>query len=131
MDTTTFLAIAFALGFLFLLFWIPAEILRKAGFARGWSVLIVITNFLGLIALALIEWPIERELAWYRLKEGDGSEATITRAEHYAVDLEQAGEWAKAAEVFGTLARWSSGETSAYYQSCVDRLKEKMGRAGF
>lgn len=130
MDLTPVFGFLFAIVFLGLIFWIPSEILHKAGFARGWGFLIVFTGFLGLIIFALIEWPIHRELAWHRLRAGDSSGDNIASVERYAVDLEKCGEWKKAEEVFEELARRApSAEVTDYYLSCLKRLHEKMGAA--
>jgi hypothetical protein len=47
----------------FLLVLVPAwRILRRAGFAGGWSLLILVplVNLLALYAFAFVEWPVER-----------------------------------------------------------------------
>ena len=119
-------AVLLTLGVLFLALWIPSEVLRKAGFSRLWMIAVFITGFLGLIALAFVEWPVERELAWHRLKEGDDSEETIAKAEHYAVRMEDAGDWKTAAMVFAELARRCPEEQAAYYAGCQKRINEKM-----
>ena len=126
MDITTAVTALCGLTILYLFFWIPSEILRKAGFARGWTFIIPLTGFLAVIVFALSDWPIQLELAWYRLRDGETSEATIASAEKYAVHLENAGDWRKAAEVFEELARRASTpDTSDYYRNCVKRLREK------
>jgi hypothetical protein len=118
------------LSFLILILWIPSEILHKAGFARGWAFLTFLIGPLALIILALIEWPIHRELAWHRLRAGGSSGDNIASVERYAVDLEKCGEWKKAEEVFEDLARRApSEEVTDYYLSCLKRLHEKMGAA--
>ena len=72
------------LGFLLLgalavlAFWIPAEILHKAGFPRWIAVFIPFTGFIGLAIFAFIEWPVQRELAWLRMKAGAGFERSDT-----------------------------------------------------
>ena len=84
------------LGFLLLgalavlAFWIPAEILHKAGFPRWIAVFIPFTGFIGLAIFAFIEWPVQRELAWLRMKAGADSNEAIPLVERFALDLERA-----------------------------------------
>ena len=120
------LALFLGLAVVCLLIWIPSELLRKAGFSRLWMFAVVVTGFLRLVALAFVECPTERELAWHRLREGDDAEETIARAEHYAIRMEDAGDRQKAATVFAELARRCPEEQSAYYASCQKRVLEKM-----
>jgi hypothetical protein len=109
-------------------FWIPSEILRKAGFSRWLAILIPPTGFLGLAVLAFLDWPVEMELAWLRLKNGADPRKLIGLVENHAVLLEKRGDWSQAAEVYKELARNAPSEEQAgYYQNCLNRLKELAG----
>jgi hypothetical protein len=126
MDPTPIVESLLGIAFLALIFWVPAVILHKAGFARGWTFLIVFSGYLGLVVFAFVEWPIERELGWHRFKAGEDSEAARALAESYAVFLEKAGEWKEAEEVFLELKKRAvSAESVDYYASCLNRLREK------
>jgi hypothetical protein len=126
MDPTPILGFPIMIAFLAFILWVPAEFLRKAGYSRGWTFLIFLTGYLGLIVFAFIEWPIERELAWHRFKEGNDSEANVASTEAYAVLLEKEGEWKKAENVFLELKKRARSEQSAdYYTSCLRRLQER------
>ncbi len=123
------------LGFLLLgalavlAFWIPAEILHKAGFPRWIAVFIPFTGFIGLAIFAFIEWPVQRELAWLRMKAGADSNEAIPLVERFALDLERRGEWKQAAEVYEELSQRASldeSENAEYYRNCVKRLKEHL-----
>ena len=135
MDLASFLRVLVSslgvLVFLILLIWVPTEILRKAGFPRWYAVLAVLVppaGFFGLIAFALSEWPIHRELAWLRLRAGDTSGDGMASVEGYALDLERRGEWKRAVEVYKELARQApTAESAEYYRNCSQRLHEKMG----
>jgi hypothetical protein len=89
--------------------------------------MVFLSGFLGLILFAILEWPIEREIAWYRMRDGEHSEETIARVERYAVELEKVGDWKKASRVFGDLSRATTGEAAAYYVNCMERLGEQIG----
>src|SRR5262249_5480636 len=107
--------------------WACAEIIHKAGFSRWYVLLMFVTGGIGMLIFALIEWPVHRELAWLRVKSGEGKDADLTAVETYAVELEKRGEWKKAAEVFEALAqRAPSDEGSVYYRNCIQRLRERM-----
>jgi hypothetical protein len=111
----------------FLIFWIPAELLHKAGFSRWFALLIPLTGFIGLAVFAFIEWPIERELAWLRWKSGELPDDAIDSIERHAIKLERRGDWKKAAEVYTELSqKIPLGENAEYYRNCVERLKEHL-----
>jgi hypothetical protein len=111
----------------FLIFWIPAVMLHKAGFSRWFALLIPFTGFVGLAVFALIEWPIERELAWLRWKSGEFPDDAIDVIERYAIKFERRGDWKKAAEVCSELSqKLPHGENAEYYRNCVARLKEHL-----
>jgi predicted PurR-regulated permease PerM len=111
-----------------LIFLIPVEMLHKAGFSRWIALFIPFTAFIGLAIFAFIEWPIQRELAWLRLKTGMLSPELIPSVERYALELERRGEWKQAAEVYEHLSNIPSLEDNAdYYRNCVKRLKEHLG----
>ncbi len=127
MEPIQILGMLAGLLFLFLIFWAPAEFLRKAGFSRWFALLIPLTGFIGLAVFAFIEWPVERELAWLRLKSGELTTDTIPLVERYAVNLERRGEWKKAAEVYTELSQKAPPDENAeYYRNCVERLKEHL-----
>jgi hypothetical protein len=113
-----------------LAFWVPAEILRKAGFSRWLALLMPPTGFLGMAIFAFLEWPIERELAWFRFKCGEPPDKLTPLVEGYAVELENKGAWTEAAKVYAELiSRSSSEETASYYRNLLQQLKERMGDA--
>jgi hypothetical protein len=113
---------------LVLLLWAPFAILRKAGYSPWLALLIAPTTFVGMIAFAFLEWPIERELAWLRFKHGNPSDDLVGRAEGYAVHLENRGEWKSAEEVFEELIkRATSEESRTYYRNCLGRLRDQSG----
>jgi hypothetical protein len=108
---------------------IVVRILQKAGFSPwcGLLLLIPLIGFIGLVAFAFIEWPVQRELAWLRLKTGTFSPDLIPSVERYALKLEKQGEWKQAAEVYELLAHIPSVDDNAeYYRNCVKRLKEHL-----
>jgi hypothetical protein len=110
-----------------LAFWIPAEILRKAGFSRWLALLIPFTGYLALAIFAFVEWPIERELAWTRFRCGEDADELKPQIEGYAVELEHRGLWSEAAKVYSELiSRSSSEEQAAYYRNLIVRLQERM-----
>jgi hypothetical protein len=122
------LSFAILVAVVCLIFWVPSEILHKAGFSRWYALLIPFTGFLGLVIFAFIEWPVRRELAWHRLKDGDASADLVAGAEGYAVYLEKRGEWKQAARVYEELAsRSGPGESGDYYRNCLERLRERVG----
>jgi hypothetical protein len=124
---TQILGLLLVIASVFLIFWIPAEILHKAGFSRVLALFIPLTGFLGLAFFAFIEWPIQRELAWLRFKAGMHSIGLIPVVERYAISLEKRGEWKDAAEVYEELARRAApGDNAEYYQNCVARLRERV-----
>jgi hypothetical protein len=103
------------------------EILRKAGFPRWIALFIPLTGFIGLAVFAFIEWPVERELAWLRLKAGEPADDALELIERHAVHLERSGEWKRAAEVYRELARRAPADENAeYYRNCVKRLQEHL-----
>ena len=115
--------------FVVLIFYVPAEILHKAGFSRWYALLMLIppVGLVGLAIFAFTEWPVERELAWLRLKSGEPTADTISLVERHAVELERRGEWKKAAEVYTKLSQKAPlDENAEYYRNCVDRLKEHL-----
>jgi hypothetical protein len=117
----------FVLAFLVLAFWLPMEILHKAGFSRWWGVLIPLTGFLGVIIIAIIDWPIRRELAWRRLAAGSCSEEDIALAYSYAIQMEKQGDWKRAISVYETLAqRASDNQEAEYAGNCIVRLRERL-----
>jgi hypothetical protein len=125
-------ALAAILGFALvaLIFWVPMEILRKAGYSRWWALLIPMTGFIGLVVFACADWPIHRELAWRRLAAGSGSERDRVLAQRYAIDLEQNGEWQQAIEVYETLSQRSPDKEEAEYAAkCIGRLRESLARS--
>jgi hypothetical protein len=88
--------------------------------------LIAPTTVLGMILFAFLEWPIERELAWLRFKQGNPSDDLVGRVEGYAVHLENRGEWQSAQEVYEELIkRAASEESRTYYRNCLGRLKDR------
>ena len=114
--------------FLWLIFWLPVRILRRAGYSRTVALLVLALGPFALIVLALNDWPIERELAWLKLQAGEPPELLLPLAEAHAVALEKRGDWSKAAEVYKTLiARSDSDEASNYYGNCLSRLGELAG----
>jgi hypothetical protein len=118
---------ALGIGLVVLIFWALTEMLHKAGYSRGWALLIPFTGFLGLFAFAFAEWPIHRELAWRRLAAGSGSERDLPLAQSYAVDLEKLGEWQRAIEVYETLIQRSPDKAEAeYVTNCIRRLREML-----
>jgi hypothetical protein len=127
---TPILVLVTIIAVIVVLFWIPSEILHKAGFSRWLALLIPPTGFLGLAVFAWIEWPIEREVAWLRFKDGKSSEDLVAKVEAYAVDLEKRGDWSSAAAVYEELGRRvSSAESAEYYQNCVERLNQLRGKS--
>jgi hypothetical protein len=121
------LGLLFVTAGVFLIFWIPAEILHKAGFSRVLALFIPLTGFLGLALFAFIEWPIQREIAWLRFKAGMHSAELIPVVEWYAISLEKRGEWKDAAEVYEELARRAApGDNAEYYRNCAARLRERV-----
>ncbi len=121
------LSVLLGLGLIGFVVWVPTEFLRRAGYSRWWVLMLFLTGFLGLIMFAILEWPIERENAWYRMRDGERSEELIARVERFAVELEKAGDWNRASRVFGDLSRATSGEAAAYYVNCMERLGERIG----
>ena len=111
-------------GLLFV-FWVPAEILRKAGFSRLWALLMPFTGFLGMIVFAMVEWPAERRLAWYRFKDGADPDL-VPSVERYAVELEKEGDWKGASEVFEELRQQAAPDTAEYYANCLKRLGDRV-----
>ncbi len=72
------------------------------------------------IILVLTEWPIQRVLAWLRLKAGEPLGIGHASVEKYAVELEQNGEWKPADEVDNALARLAPDQRGANYsQKCI------------
>jgi hypothetical protein len=120
--------LAFFLGaaLLVVLFWAPFAILRKAGYSPWLGLLIAPTTFVGMIVFAFLEWPIEREIAWLRFKQGSSSDDLVGRVESYAVHLENRGEWKSAEEVYEELIkRATSEESRTYYRNCLGRLRDQ------
>jgi hypothetical protein len=110
-----------------LAFWIPAEILRKAGFSRWLALAIPLTGYLALAIFAFVEWPIERERAWLRFRCGEDPDELKPQVEGYALDLERRGSWPEAAEVYSELlGRSTSEEQAMYYRNLLQRLRERM-----
>ena len=117
-----------AIAFLVVLFWAPFAILRKAGYSPWLGLLIAPTTFVVMIVFAFLEWPIERELAWLRYKQGNPSDDLIGRVDGYAVHLENRGEWQSAEEVYEELIkRATSEESRTYYRNCLGRLRDRPG----
>jgi len=113
-----------------LLFWLPTEMLHKAGFSRWLGLLIPLTGYIAIIVFAFIEWPIHRELAWWRLAAGSPSEGDLPRAQSYAIDLEKRGEWQRAIEVYEVLAQRSPDKQEAEYAAkCASRLRAQLERS--
>jgi hypothetical protein len=112
----------------FMIFWVPAELLHKAGYSRWYAPLMLCPGFIGLIIFAVVDWPVQRELAWLRLKTGDPAGADVALVEKYAVGLEKRGEWKKAIEVLENLARTAGegdGAGEEYYRGWIKRLHER------
>ena len=117
-----------AIAFLVVAVWAPIAILRKAGYSPWLGLLIAPTTFVGMIVFAFLEWPIERELAWLRFKQGNPSDDQVGRVEGYAVYLENRGEWKSAEEVYEELIeRATSEESRTYYRNCLGRLRDRSG----
>jgi hypothetical protein len=120
------LVLAAAIAFMVLALSVPFVIMRKAGFPGWYGLFIFCTFYFGLIWLALKDWPIHRELAWLRLKDGDSSEDNMSLVEHYAIDLEDRGAWTKAYEVYQLLeSHAATPQATAYYRECAHRLNLK------
>ncbi|MGP0068909.1 MAG: hypothetical protein ACLQGP_35575 [Isosphaeraceae bacterium] len=125
MEAFGFLTFLFMAAFFWLIF---AQILHKAGFTGWFALLLPLTGFVGLAIFSFIEWPIQQELAWMRLKGGMPSPELIPTVERYALALERRGEWKQAAEVYEALSHTPSLDDNAeYYRNCVERLKERLG----
>lgn len=104
-----------------------AEALRKAGFSRWWGLLLLLLGPIAVLIFAFKEWPVQREAAWSRLREGATSEDVIARVERYALDLEKAGHWKMASRVYEELSRRTPSESGDYYANCAKRLSERLG----
>src|SRR5438552_3521025 len=85
-------------------FWLPVIVLRKAGYPGWLAIPFVLTFPLSGVVFAVAQWPIYRELAWLRMKAGATLEPDVGLIELYAVDLDQAGEWVKAVQIYEALA---------------------------
>jgi hypothetical protein len=124
----TLAGLALGVGFLVLIIWVPARMLHRAGYSRWYALPILFTGYIGLIMFAVVEWPIQRELAWHRWKLGEPDDGGIARVEAYAIDLERRGEWKRAIEVYEELARRApTVEGADYYRESSTRLRERMG----
>jgi hypothetical protein len=127
-DLTSIVGFNLIVALIVLIFWIPSEILHKAGFSRWWALLIPLTGFIGLAIFAYMEWPVRRELNWFRMKAGTFSVDLLPSVERYALDLERRGDWQEAAEVYEALSRRAPpGESADYYRNCMERLNERLG----
>ncbi len=116
-----------ALG-LWLILWVPARILRKAGFSWGFAFLGLILGPIALVIFAFSDWPIERELAWLRLKTGEPLGRLLGLVEAHAAALERSGDWKQAARVYQELIRKEiSDESTTYYRNCLSRIEALAG----
>jgi hypothetical protein len=107
--------------------WLPVIVLRKAGYPGWLAIPFVLTFPLSGVVFALAQWPIYRELAWLRMKAGTAAEPDVALIELYAGDLDQLGDWAKAAEVYETLAaKTVNPDSRSYYENSAQRLRERM-----
>jgi hypothetical protein len=107
-----------------------AEVLHKMGYSRWLVLLVAPTGFLGMVVFAFLEWPIERELAWLKLKTGAPPGRLVDLVEAHAVALEKRGDWKQAARVYRELIRKAiSDESGTYYRNCLSRLEELAGES--
>ena len=84
MDPVPILGLLLFGALVILAFYVPAEILHKAGFSRWIALFIPFTGFIGLAVFAFIEWPIQRESPGCCLKAGTHSSEAIPSVERYA-----------------------------------------------
>jgi hypothetical protein len=113
-----------------LVLWVPARILRKAGFSWGFALLGLVLGPIALLIFAFYDWPIERELAWLKLKGGEPPGRLWGLAEGHAAALERNGEWKQAAQVYRELiSKAGPDENASYYRNCLSRLEERAGES--
>jgi hypothetical protein len=122
-----FLSLAVLVVLVLVCAWFSGVILRKAGYSRAYGCLAPVLGPIALVVFALSEWPIQRELAWLRMKAGETTGHPIVSVEQHAFDLERQGEWARAVEVYEELTRRAADEpTAEYYRNNVARLRLRL-----
>ena len=88
---------------------------------------IPLVNFIVFFVFAFCRWPIEQELARYRVADDAGSAADFETVLNQAVTSEKVGDWDRAAELFELLREKSSDkETKSYAEESLDLLKQKL-----
>ncbi|MGC8640726.1 MAG: hypothetical protein ACP5XB_12715 [Isosphaeraceae bacterium] len=117
-------------AYLWLMVWAPVKILRRAGYSRGVTLLVLFLGPVSLLVLAFNDWPIERELAWLKLENAGHVTGLFELAEDHALALEKRGDWKSAAEVYKTMIRRATDTQQAdYYGKCLQRLGQLGGHS--
>lgn len=78
------------------------EIFRKAGCPGCYGLLMAVPviNFVVLIAMVMMDWPVQRELSRLRLRLGEATPDDATRVLSEATQLEQRGDWNEAIALY-------------------------------
>ncbi|MBI1375528.1 MAG: hypothetical protein GC159_22680 [Phycisphaera sp.] len=122
----------------FLLFCI-AEVLRKAGYPMWWAfgALVPPLIVVGLIALAFMEWPIERERerAHKRIADLVAQETppaelpdNVLQLRSLAIRAEQIGNWSGAINLYEQIAEHVDDATAA--RAAREKIESLRKRAG-
>jgi hypothetical protein len=101
-----------ALAFWIALWW---EVFRRAGCPGYWGVLmaIPIVNFMVLIVIIAIDWPIQREVSRLRLRLGEATEPDIARVMSDANKQDQRGNWTEAIQLYNLIIENAPNSESA------------------
>ena len=107
-------------------------IFRKAGYpsALGLLMLVPVVNIVAIVAFALLDWPIQRELAQRRLASGEKNQADASMLLTQATKLDQCGEWDKAVTLYELVANTMHGEPIARDATqLIEAVREKQAMA--